>query len=61
MKTIIRLLLAVLILINTMAVAGPLGLDIVPHWSISEPVQMLLMGICLIGLAGYSRNRLSKE
>ena len=61
MKTIIRLLLAVLILISTMAVAGPLGLDFIPHRSISEPAQMLLLGICLVCLAGYSRKRLSKE
>jgi hypothetical protein len=61
MKIIIRLLLVALILISTMAVAGQLGLDIVPHRSISEPAQMLLLGICLVGLAGYSRKRLQKK
>jgi len=44
-----------------MAVAGPLGLGIVPHRSISEPAQMLLLGICLVGLAGYSRKTLYKK
>ena len=61
MKIILRLLLVVLILISTMAVAGPLGLGIVPDRSISEPVQMLLLGVCLVGLAGYSRKRLYKK
>ena len=61
MKIITKLLLVVLILISTMAVAGPLGLGIVPYRSISEPVQLLLLGICLVGLAGYSRKRLYKK
>jgi hypothetical protein len=61
MKIIKKLLLVVLILISTMAVAGPIGLGIVPHRSISEPVQMLLLGVCLVGLAGYSRKRLYKK
>ena len=58
MKIIKRLLFVVVILISTMAVAGPLGLGIVPHRSISESAQMLLLGICLVGLASYSRKRI---
>ena len=61
MKIIRRLLLGVFILTGTVAVAGPLGLGIVPHRSISEPAQMLLLGICLVGLADYSRKRLYKK
>jgi len=61
MKLIIRSLLVVLILVSSIAVAGPFGLGIVPHRSISEPAQMLLLGICLVGLAGYSRKRLYKK
>jgi len=61
MKIIKGLLLGVVTLISTMAVAGPLGLGIAPHRSISEPAQMLLLGICLVGLAGYSRKKLYKK
>jgi len=61
MKIITRLIFLVLILISSMAVADPLGLDIVPRSSFSEPVQMLLLGICLVGLAGYGRKRVSKN
>ena len=61
MKIIKISLFVVVILISTMAVAGPLGLGSVPHMSISEPAQMLLLGICLVGLAGYSRKRLYKK
>ena len=61
MKILIRLTLVVLVFISTLAVAGPLGLGIVAHRSISEPAQMLLLGICLVGLAGYSRKKLYKK
>ena len=61
MKFIRGILFIIFILVSTVALAGPLGLGIVPRGSISEPAQMLLLGICLVGLAGYSRKRLYKK
>jgi hypothetical protein len=60
MKIIKRLLFVILILISTMAVAGPFKLDIAQK-SIPETAQMLLLGICLVGLAGYGRKRIYKK
>jgi len=61
MKLIKGILFFIFVLVGTAAVAGPLGLGIVPHRPISEPGQMLLLGICLVGLAGYGRKRIYKK
>ena len=60
MSIIKRLLFIILILISTMAIAGPFELAIARN-TIPEPVQMLLLGICLVGLAGYGRKRIYKK
>ena len=60
MNIIKRLLFIILILISTMAIAGPLELAIAKN-TIPEPLQMLIFGICLVGLASYSRKKIYKE
>jgi hypothetical protein len=60
MKIIKRLLFLILILVSTMAVAGPLKLSITQK-AIPETAQMLLLGICLVVLAGYGRKRIYKK
>jgi hypothetical protein len=60
MKIIKRLLLVIFVLVSTMAVAGPFELGIAQK-SIPETAQMLLLGICLVGLAGYGRKRIYKK
>jgi len=60
MKIIKKLLFVILILISTMAVAGPFELGIT-HKSIPETAQMLLLGICLVALAGYGRKTIYKK
>jgi membrane protease YdiL (CAAX protease family) len=60
MKIIKKLLFVILILISTMAVAGPLKLSIAQK-AIPETAQMLLLGICLVVLAGYGRKRIYKK
>jgi hypothetical protein len=42
------------------AVAGPFEMSIAQK-AIPEPVQMLLLGICLVVLAGYGRKRIYKK
>ena len=61
MKFIRGILFIIFIFVSIVALASLFGLDIVPRGYFSEPAQMLLLGICLIGLAGYSRKRLHKE
>jgi len=60
MKIIKRLLLVIFVLVSTVAVAGPFELGIAQK-SIPETAQMLLLGICLVGLAGYGRKRIYKK
>jgi len=60
MKLLKKLLFIGFILISTVAVAGPLELGIAQK-SVPEPAQMLLLGICLVGLANYSRKKLYKK
>ena len=63
MKLIKKLLFILLILISTVAVAGPLELvelSIAPK-SVPEPTQMLILGICLIGMASYGRRKIFKK
>jgi len=60
MKIIKRLLLVIFVLVSTMAVAGPFELGIAQK-SIPETAQMLLLGICLVVLAGYGRKRIYKK
>ena len=60
MKIIKKLLFVILILISTMAVAGPFELGIAQK-AMPETAQMLLLGICLVGLAGYGRKRIYKK
>ena len=43
-----------------MALAGPLELGL-SNKSILEPAQMLLVGLCLVVLAGYGRKRIYKK
>ena len=43
-----------------MALAGPLELGL-SNKSIPESAQMLLVGICLLVLAGYGRKRIYKK
>ncbi len=60
MKIIKRILFVILILISTMAIAGPFELGMAQK-SIPETTQMLLLGICLVVLAGYGRKRIYKK
>jgi hypothetical protein len=60
MSIIKRLFFIILILISTIAIAGPLELAITES-TIPEPTQMLLLGICLVGLASYSRKKIYKK
>jgi hypothetical protein len=60
MNTLKKFLFIILLLVSTMAVAGPIELAITKN-SIPEPTQMLLLGICLVGLASYSRKKIYKE
>ena len=59
-KQIRKLIFVVLLLISTMAIAGPSEMAIAAN-SIPEPAQMLLFGICLVGAAGYGRKRIYKK
>ena len=59
MKIIKGLIFVIFILISSMAIAGSLRLG-TPQEAISEPAQLLLLGVCLVGLAGYGRKRLRK-
>ena len=60
MKLLKKLVFIVLILISTIAVAGPLELSIAQK-SIPEPAQMLILGICLVGMAAYGRKKIYKK
>ena len=60
MKIIKGLIFVIFILVSSMAVAGSLRLG-TPQEAISEPAQMLLLGVCLVGLAGYGRKRIYKK
>jgi hypothetical protein len=60
MNVIKRLLFIILILISTMAIAGPVE-SAITRSSIPEPAQMLLLGIGLVGLAGYGRKKIYKK
>ena len=60
MNVINRLLFIILILISTVAIAGPFELGIAQN-PIPEPAQMLLLGIGLVGLAGYGRKKIYKK
>ena len=60
MKIIKKLLFVLLILISTMAIAGPFELGITQK-IIPDTAKMLLLGICLVGLAGYGRRRIYKK
>jgi hypothetical protein len=60
MKQVKKLIFIVLLLISTMAIAGPVKMAIADN-SITEPAQMLLFGICLVGVAGYGRKRIYKK
>jgi membrane protease YdiL (CAAX protease family) len=60
MKIIKKLLFVILILISTMAVAGPLELSIAQK-AIPETAQMLLLGLLLVVLASYGRKRIYKK
>ena len=62
MKLVRKLLFIVFVLISTMAIAGagPMKLAITNH-SLPEPTQMLLLGVCLVGLASYSRKKIYKK
>jgi len=60
MKRTIKILFAIMILASTLGVAGPLKYHIESS-PLPEPVQMLLVGICLLLLAGYGRRKLYKR
>lgn len=60
MNIIKRLLFILLILMSTIAIAGPLELAIAES-PIAEPTQMLLLGICLVGVARFSRKKMLKK
>jgi len=60
MKFVRKLFFVVFVLISTMAIAGPVRFAITSN-SLPEPTQMLLLGICLIGVASYGRKRIYKK
>jgi hypothetical protein len=60
MKVIKRSLFIMLILMITLVISGAVELSIAQK-AIPEPAQMFLLGICLLGLAGYGRRRIYKK
>ena len=60
MKLFKKLLFILVILISTVAAAGPVELSIAQK-SIPEPAQMLILGICLVGMASYGRRKIYKN
>jgi hypothetical protein len=60
MKPPKKILFIVLVLVSSIAIAGPLELGSTID-SIREPAKMLLIGIGLVVLAVYGRKKLSKR
>ena len=60
MNVIKRLLFIIFIFISTMAIGGPVKIAIADN-PIPEPAQMLMLGICLVGLASFSRKKIYKK
>ena len=48
-----------ILLISAMVISGGIDLSIVQK-AISEPAQMFVLGLSLVGLAGFSRRKLRK-
>ncbi len=60
MKPPKKIIFIVLVLVSSIAIAGPLELGSTID-SIREPAKMLLIGIGLVVLAVYGRKKLSKR